>query len=87
MTKYDEEEIECSFCKFKGKPIIEKNKIFNNETKPFLACPISKKPLNIIRGNYYCSNSLLLYPIIDNIPCLLPENAVIATHYMEEISL
>jgi len=67
--------------------VIEKNKIFRNETKSFLACPISKKPLNIIRGNFYCSNSLLLYPIIDNIPCLLPENAVIATHYMEEISL
>lgn len=67
--------------------VIEKNKIFRNKAKSFLACPISKKPLNIIRGNYYCGDSLLLYPIIDNIPCLLPENAVIATHYMEEISL
>jgi len=67
--------------------IIEKNKIFRNEAKSFLACPISKKPLNVIRGNYYCSDSLLLYPIIDNIPCLLPENAVVATHYLEEISV
>ncbi len=67
--------------------VIEKNKILRNETKSFLACPISKRPLNITRGNYYCSDSLLLYPIIDNIPCLLPENAVIATHYMDEISL
>ena len=27
MPKYDDEEIICGFCKFKGKPIIERNKM------------------------------------------------------------
>jgi len=27
LAKYDDKEITCSYCKFKGKPIIEKNKL------------------------------------------------------------
>ena len=50
-----------------------------------LACPISKKPIELIRKNYYCRDSFLLYPIVDQIPCLLPENAIIATHYLDEM--
>jgi uncharacterized protein YbaR (Trm112 family) len=39
-----------------------------------------------IRDNYFSKESLLLYPIIEMIPCLLPENAIIATHYLDEFS-
>ncbi len=38
-----------------------------------------------IRDNYFSKESLLLYPIIEGIPCLLPENAIIATHYLDDI--
>ena len=50
-----------------------------------LACPITKAPLELIRNNYYCKESLLLYPIVDQIPCLLPENAIISTHYLDAL--
>lgn len=50
-----------------------------------LACPITKAPLELIRNNYYCRESLLLYPIVDGIPCLLPENAIVATHYLDDL--
>jgi uncharacterized protein YbaR (Trm112 family)/ubiquinone/menaquinone biosynthesis C-methylase UbiE len=68
-----------------GVIIIEKNssskaKVFNP-----LACPITRAPLELIRNNYYCRESLLLYPIVDHIPCLLPENAIIATKYLDNI--
>ncbi|MFN8417260.1 MAG: class I SAM-dependent methyltransferase [Cytophagaceae bacterium] len=47
---------------------------------PFI-CPITKAPLEEIRGSYFSNDSLLCYPIIDNVPCLLSNNAIIATHY------
>jgi len=50
-----------------------------------LACPITKAPLELIRNNYYCRESLLLYPIVDGIPCLLLENAIVATHYLDDL--
>ena len=50
-----------------------------------LACPITKAPLELIRNNYYCRESLLLFPIVDGIACLLPENAIVATHYLDDL--
>lgn len=48
-----------------------------------LCCPITKS--NIINKNnaYFSEDSLLAYPIIDDIPCLLPSNAIIATKFMD----
>lgn len=57
------------------------------EKKIHLACPITKKPLELIKNNYYCKESMLLYPIVNSIPCLLPSNAIIATHYMDKVLL
>lgn len=51
---------------------------------PF-ACPVTKKPLELLRNNYYCPESHLLYPVVDKIPCLRPENAIIASHYLDPI--
>jgi ubiquinone/menaquinone biosynthesis C-methylase UbiE/uncharacterized protein YbaR (Trm112 family) len=48
----------------------------------YLACPITKTPLEKIKGNYYCADSMLLYPVVDSVPCLLPDNAIVATHYL-----
>jgi len=68
-----------------GVIVIEKTNQLQNlySEKTPLACPITKKPLELIRNNYFCKDSLLLYPIVDSIPCLLPENAIIATHYLD----
>ncbi len=65
-----------------GLIIIEKNSKSTSKDS-VLACPVTKKELKLIRNSYFCEDSLLAYPIIDNIPCLLPHNAVIATHYMD----
>jgi ubiquinone/menaquinone biosynthesis C-methylase UbiE/uncharacterized protein YbaR (Trm112 family) len=54
------------------------------KSNPF-ACPIAKTPLELIKDNYFSKESLLLYPIINEIPCLLPDNAIVASHYADEL--
>lgn len=54
---------------------------------PF-ACPISKKNMGKYENfigeiEYYCPESMLAYPVSQGIPCLLPNNAVVATKYLE----
>lgn len=49
-------------------------------TTPF-ACPITLTDLNPNKNAYFSKESMLAYPIIDGIPCLLPSNAVVATHF------
>lgn len=54
--------------------------------QPF-ACPISKKGMERYESDwggveFYCPESMLAYPIIQGIPCLLPNNAVVATKYL-----
>ncbi len=61
--------------------IIEKNE--DRQAGFELACPITLTELSLERGSYYSKDSLLAYPIIDEVPCLLPENAIIATHYIQ----
>jgi ubiquinone/menaquinone biosynthesis C-methylase UbiE/uncharacterized protein YbaR (Trm112 family) len=71
-----------------GIMIIRKDLDHSDETNlicPF-ACPISKKEMERYEdssggASYYCAESMLAYPVIQNIPCLLPENAVVATKY------
>lgn len=50
-----------------------------------ICCPITKT--NVIKKNnaYYSQESLLAYPIIDEIPCLLPQNAIVATKFLEAL--
>ena len=68
-----------------GVIIIDKTDSTSNDSNNLspLACPITKEPLELIKNNYYCQNSMLLYPVVNSIPCLLPENAIIATHYLD----
>jgi uncharacterized protein YbaR (Trm112 family) len=68
-----------------GVVIIEKNSeiLSMRENISPLGCPVTKLPLSLHRENYYCKDSLLLYPIINKIPCLLPENAIVATHFLD----
>jgi len=52
-----------------------------------LVCPITKTPLRLRNGAYFSSKSLLVYPIIDQVPCLLTDNAIIASHYGKKIKV
>lgn len=49
-----------------------------------LACPVTAAPLQKIGEDYFAPDSLLAYPTIKGIPCLLPENAIIATHFLDD---
>lgn len=48
-----------------------------------LCCPITKTSIIKKHNAYFSEESLLAYPIIDDIPCLLPENAIVATKFLE----
>ena len=55
-----------------------------NKVSPFImACPISGKELAKASDSFYCAHSMLAYPVIKGIPCLLPDNAIIATHFLD----
>ncbi len=66
-----------------GLMIIEKNAASFNKLN--LVCPISQTEL--VKHNdslLYSEKSFLAYPIIDSIPCLLKENAILATHFLTD---
>lgn len=50
---------------------------------PRFVCPRSRRPLTRASGNWFCEESLVVYPSILGIPCLAPENGVIASKYLE----
>lgn len=45
------------------------------------ACPRCRQILLEIRRNLFCADCLVVYPVIDGIPCLLTGNAILATQY------
>lgn len=49
-----------------------------------LCCPITKTPLLKLESCYYSKESLLAYPILEGIPCLLNNNAIISTKMLED---
>ncbi len=49
-------------------------------------CPVTHTSLERVKGAYFSNEGLLAYPIIDGVPCLLEENAVIATHFLDKFS-
>ena len=66
-----------------GLLVIEKD-LNDVPTKDYLACPITNSPLSFYpeKMAYFAPNSLLAYPVIAEVPCLLAQNAVIATHFL-----
>jgi len=69
-----------------GLMIIEKNKsTYSNSFK--LACPITKLELNKKQDAYFCSESLMSYPIIGGVPCLLSDNGIITSKFDTEITI
>ena len=47
------------------------------------ACPRCHHALVNRGGNYFCSDCLVVYPQVGGIPCLLPQNAILATKYLD----
>lgn len=65
-----------------GLIVIEKS---NSINQPELKCPLTKT--NLIKYNdslLFSKDSLLSYPVIDNIPCLLKENSILTTHLLTD---
>lgn len=50
---------------------------YTNEIK--YVCPLTRSPMEIFGNVYYSKDSMLAYPIINGVPCLLSEYAVVAT--------
>lgn len=50
-----------------------------------LCCPVTKSAFGPVRdaGSLFAPQSLLAYPVIQGVPCLLAENGVVATHYLD----
>ena len=61
--------------------IIKKNA--NTSSDAEFVCPITKTALIKINGHWYSSETGLLYPEIDGIPCLLEQQAILATQYLK----
>ena len=70
-----------------GLMVIKKNSQKHKQVLNPLVCPITKTPLRLLKGSYFSDESLLAYPIIDQVPCLISDNAVIATHYGKQVKL
>jgi ubiquinone/menaquinone biosynthesis C-methylase UbiE/uncharacterized protein YbaR (Trm112 family) len=49
-----------------------------------LACPVTKTELQKGQDSYYSPESLLAYPIVEDVPCLLHQNAILATKYLDD---
>ncbi len=67
-----------------GLTVIKKKSNADLKIENPFACPISKTELKFIRGSYFSKESLLAYPVVDNVLCLLPSNAIVATHYLDQ---
>ncbi len=67
-----------------GVMVIEKSPRMDVSPKgSVLCCPITKSSLIEDENALYTLKGLLIYPIIKEIPCLLPSNAIIATKFLE----
>jgi len=64
-----------------GLIIIEKG--FNSQVSNPLCCPITKADILNKNNAYFSKESLLAYPIIDGIPCLLTQNAIVASKFLD----
>jgi ubiquinone/menaquinone biosynthesis C-methylase UbiE len=68
-----------------GVLVIRKPNSYANSPATKFACPVTKKKLKVTSEHFYCEDSMLLYPIVCGIPCLLPNNAIIATHFLDNL--
>jgi ubiquinone/menaquinone biosynthesis C-methylase UbiE len=66
-----------------GLLIIEKKATITNNLN--LICPIMGNKLEKYGDSFFVTqNGFITYPVIDNIPCLLKENAILTTHLLTD---
>jgi ubiquinone/menaquinone biosynthesis C-methylase UbiE/uncharacterized protein YbaR (Trm112 family) len=63
-----------------GLTVIRKQ-VTASDVVPDYICPISKSPLTRYDNVLFSSESGLMYPVIDEIPCLLDSNAILGLHF------
>lgn len=73
-------EVCCNPLNPTGLMIIRKDS--SDKVSDPLCCPMTKTGLIQKNDAYYSQESMLAYPVIDGIPCLLPRNAIVATKYL-----
>lgn len=66
-----------------GLLVIKKHGIDAEPAEPYLACPHTKARLAPFDDSLFAEESLLTYPRIQGIPCLLPQNAMLAAHFLK----
>lgn len=59
----------------------EESESFNSAQ---FVCPITHSLLSKMKSAYYSEDALLAYPILDEIPCLIPENSIVASHFSDQ---
>jgi uncharacterized protein YbaR (Trm112 family) len=64
-----------------GLLVIKKPEYPNQLDAPYLACPVTRGKLTDQDNVLYSEEGLLAYPIIKGIPCLLQQNAILASHF------
>lgn len=70
-----------------GLMVIEKIPPCNDSQFASLVCPVTKTELReYYKSVLFSTESLLAYPVIQNIPCLLKENAIIATQFLTDFN-
>ncbi|WP_207682910.1 methyltransferase domain-containing protein [Desulfonema magnum] len=65
--------------------IIEKDIHSESCEDDFFACPCCKNSLVLHKGNYFCGDCLLIFPVIDGIPCLMSSCGILGSKYMQEL--
>lgn len=68
-----------------GVLVIEKKQLNQKkyEIEDIFCDPILKEDMRIEKNEYYCEKSMLAYPVLGGVPCLLADNAIVATKYNE----
>ncbi|NLL52522.1 MAG: methyltransferase domain-containing protein [Peptococcaceae bacterium] len=65
--------------------VIKKPQSTDRIVKDPLCCPVTKSPIckKVTASGevFFSERSLLSYPVIDSIPCLLPQNAIVTTKF------
>jgi len=64
--------------------IIEKGLESQPGRHDFYACPACRNPLRLHKGNYYCGECFLVFPVIGGIPCLVSLHGILASKYLEK---
>ena len=63
--------------------IIHKETVQKKNIEIPLGDPITHTPLRLIKDCYYSERAQLLYPVVGGSACLIPQQAIVATKFME----